>query len=93
MISLIDICLKIGVLFRGPGMATMFLAHYLVLHSTQTIGAEITRFADRGFYKVYICIYLRSIIILDFSDFLDFAGLVEFAHIFSVLSQVERSSP
>lgn len=36
---------------RGPAMATMVIAHYLVLHSIQHLGAELTRFADRGFYQ------------------------------------------
>ena len=46
-------CCYIYLLYRGPGMASMFIAHYLVLHSVQHVGAELTRFADRGFYQVF----------------------------------------
>lgn len=32
-------------------MAVMFLTHFMVLHTVQNIGAELTQFADRGFYQ------------------------------------------
>lgn len=35
-------------------MAIMFLTHYMVLHTVQNIGAEVTRFADREFYQVLL---------------------------------------
>jgi hypothetical protein len=35
-------------------MAIMFITHFLILHTVQNIGAELTRFADREFYQVSV---------------------------------------
>eukprot|EP00808_Paulinella_micropora_P011266 g7926.t1 len=34
----------------APAMLLLFLGHFMILHTVQNLGAELTRFADRNFY-------------------------------------------
>lgn len=68
-------------------MATMVLAHYLVLHSIQHVGAELTRFADRGFYQDWwnsrtFSVFYRKWngVVHDFIHCYLYTDMVEFLH-------------
>ena len=70
----------------GPAMVLMFLTHFLILHSTQNLFAELTRFADRRFYDdwwnvtTWAAFYRKwNGLVHDFIHSYLYADLVEFA--------------
>lgn len=47
LIQFVKLCFRC----MAPAMGCMLFTHFLILHVVQNIGAEVSRFADRSFYK------------------------------------------